>query len=79
MTIVLALSTPLTVAVVLWFLNRREEREARDRQILLNRIQSPETAVVQTLQPEEVELGPPDTEWQEAAAHARLMENYTDG
>lgn len=77
--IALALSLPLTVGLFVWLLQKQNDRMWREVQTLLNRIQSPETAVAQTLVDNEVgELGPPDTEWTELREHDRLIESFTE-
>ena len=44
--IVLALSLTTNVALCVWYANRRDDREARERQRLLDRIQAPEAAPI---------------------------------
>lgn len=41
----------LMMAAFLVFLHIRDERQGKERQLLLNRIQSPATAVAQTIEP----------------------------
>ena len=80
----LAVTQPITAGLVVFlltrYLNQRDERESRERQVLCNRIQSPETAVAQTLEPVEMEeLGPPDTEWTEMREHERMLDTFAEG
>lgn len=80
--VALALTQPLTVGVSLWLITRylsgRDQLEAHDRQVWANRVQAPETAVVQTLADDE-EDRPPATEWTEMQEHERLMASLTEG
>ena len=76
--VILAVAQPVGLFLLFRYLNERDAREAQDRQVWANRIQSPVTAVTQTLQPEVVDLGPPDTEWSEMATHAAMVDEFTE-
>lgn len=54
--IVLCVSQPLTVGAFLWAFRSREKAERAERTVLLNRIQAPREAVIQTL---DLKDGPP--------------------
>lgn len=74
--IALALALPVTVGLFVWLANRKDERMWREVQTLLNRIQSPETAVAQTLVLDDNDIPPvPPTEYE---AHEKLMAEFTD-
>ena len=77
--VALAVTQPLVVGAFVWLLHKQNERMWREIQVLCNRIQSPETAVAQTLVlDDDVDLTP-DTESSEMTAHERMLSTFTDG